>query len=55
MEKVNRQNGCLVVIPGTHKGQLLQHDYPKWEVYTDNERTHKIICNQHCKMQDAYL
>ncbi|XP_060064627.1 phytanoyl-CoA dioxygenase, peroxisomal-like [Ylistrum balloti] len=31
MEKVNRQNGCLVVLPGTHKGKLLQHDYPEWE------------------------
>lgn len=34
MEKVTEQNGCLVVIPGTHKGQLLQHDYPEWEVST---------------------
>ena len=32
MEKVNRQNGCLVALPGTHKGKLLQHDYPEWEV-----------------------
>lgn len=32
MERVNRQNGCLVVLPGTHKGELLKHDYPKWEV-----------------------
>ncbi|WAR25346.1 PAHX-like protein, partial [Mya arenaria] len=31
MEKVNRDNGCLVVLPGTHKGELLQHDYPEWE------------------------
>ncbi|XP_061167989.1 phytanoyl-CoA dioxygenase, peroxisomal-like [Saccostrea echinata] len=31
MEKVNRENGCLVVLPGTHKGELLQHDYPEWE------------------------
>jgi phytanoyl-CoA hydroxylase len=31
MEKVHRQNGCLVVLPGTHKGELLPHDYPKWE------------------------
>jgi len=31
MEHVDEQNGCLVVIPGTHKGQLLQHDYPEWE------------------------
>ncbi|XP_063074136.1 phytanoyl-CoA dioxygenase, peroxisomal-like [Engraulis encrasicolus] len=31
MERVTRQNGCLVVIPGTHKGTLLEHDYPEWE------------------------
>jgi phytanoyl-CoA hydroxylase len=31
MEKITRQNGCLVVLPGTHKGELLKHDYPKWE------------------------
>lgn len=32
MEKVNRQNGCLVVLPGTHTGTLQEHDYPEWEV-----------------------
>ncbi|XP_015928873.1 phytanoyl-CoA dioxygenase, peroxisomal [Parasteatoda tepidariorum] len=31
MERVNRQNGCLVAIPGTHKGPLLEHEYPDWE------------------------
>lgn len=31
MERVHRGNGCLVVLPGTHKGKLLQHDYPEWE------------------------
>ncbi|KAL6460018.1 hypothetical protein MHYP_G00317770 [Metynnis hypsauchen] len=31
MEKVNRQNGCLVVLPGTHKSTLQEHDYPEWE------------------------
>ncbi|XP_030006364.1 phytanoyl-CoA dioxygenase, peroxisomal [Sphaeramia orbicularis] len=31
METVNRQNGCLVVLPGTHKGTLKEHDYPEWE------------------------
>ena len=32
MEHVHQRNGCLVVLPGTHKGDLLQHVYPKWEV-----------------------
>ena len=32
MEKVHRQNGCLVVVPGTHKGELQEHGYPDWEV-----------------------
>lgn len=31
MEKVNRQNGCLVVLPGTHTSTLREHDYPDWE------------------------
>lgn len=30
MEPVNRQNGCLVVVPGTHRGELLPHGYPEW-------------------------
>ena len=32
MQRVNRENGCLVVMPGSHKGKLLPHEYPKWEV-----------------------
>uniref|UniRef100_A0A914XEA9 phytanoyl-CoA dioxygenase n=1 Tax=Plectus sambesii TaxID=2011161 RepID=A0A914XEA9_9BILA len=33
MERVNRANGCLVVVPKSHKdpGRLLVHEYPKWE------------------------
>ncbi|XP_005092292.1 phytanoyl-CoA dioxygenase, peroxisomal [Aplysia californica] len=31
MQKINRENGCLVVVPGSHKGHLLTHEYPKWE------------------------
>ncbi|KAJ6666427.1 hypothetical protein lerEdw1_000701 [Lerista edwardsae] len=31
MERIDRRNGCLVVLPGTHKGLLKQHDYPDWE------------------------
>jgi hypothetical protein len=32
MEKINRQNGCLVVLAGTHTGELQEHGYPNWEV-----------------------
>lgn len=31
MERIDRRNGCLVVLPGTHKGILKPHDYPEWE------------------------
>ncbi|KAM9313243.1 phytanoyl-CoA dioxygenase, peroxisomal [Gastrophryne carolinensis] len=31
MERIDRSNGCLVVLPGTHTGLLKQHDYPEWE------------------------
>jgi hypothetical protein len=32
MEDITPENGCLIVLPGSHKGELLQHDYPQWEV-----------------------
>ena len=32
MEHIHRENGCLVVLPVTHKGELLPHGYPNWEV-----------------------
>lgn len=31
MEDVTVDNGCLFVLPGTHKGSLQKHDYPNWE------------------------
>jgi phytanoyl-CoA hydroxylase len=31
MEKIDRQNGCLVVEPGSHLAQLMPHSYPNWE------------------------
>ena len=31
LEPVTRENGCLQVIPGTHKGELLEHENPDWE------------------------
>lgn len=32
MERITPENGCLIVLPGSHKGELHQHDYPEWEV-----------------------
>jgi len=31
LEPVTQENGCLVVVPGSHKGELLQHENPGWE------------------------
>lgn len=31
LQDITPDNGCLVVIPGTHKGPLLEHGYPEWE------------------------
>lgn len=31
MEKVHRENGCLIAVPGSHKTELLEHGYPDWE------------------------
>ncbi|KAJ3665674.1 hypothetical protein Zmor_001160 [Zophobas morio] len=28
MERVDENNGCLYVVPGSHKGELYQHTYP---------------------------
>lgn len=28
MQKIDRENGCLFVQPGTHKGKLIKHTYP---------------------------
>jgi phytanoyl-CoA hydroxylase len=30
MERVHRGNGCLTVLPGSHRGELLAHAYPEW-------------------------
>ena len=42
MEKVNDENGCLVVQPGTHKLPLQQHDYPEWGEGGVNKMYHGI-------------
>ncbi|CAL4125953.1 unnamed protein product, partial [Meganyctiphanes norvegica] len=31
MEKIDTENGCLFVVPGSHKGTLQPHEYPEWE------------------------
>lgn len=27
MQVINKENGCLFVVPGTHKGELKMHGY----------------------------
>lgn len=31
MTRVTKENGCLVVVPGSHLGELMPHDNPEWE------------------------
>ena len=31
LEPCTRENGCLAVVPGTHRGELLAHENPDWE------------------------
>ncbi len=31
LERVSLENGCLVVVPGSHKGELLAHEDMDWE------------------------
>ncbi len=31
LEPVTRANGCLSVLPGSHRGELQPHEYPDWE------------------------
>jgi len=31
LEPSTRENGCLVAVPGTHRGALLPHQNPDWE------------------------
>ena len=31
IERVTKENGCLVVVPGSHRGDLLEHENPEWD------------------------
>ncbi len=31
LERCTRENGCLAVVPGSHRGELLPHENPPWE------------------------
>lgn len=31
LERCTRENGCLVVVPGSHRGELREHGDPDWE------------------------
>lgn len=31
MERMHKQNGCLSVLPGTHRSELFRHSYPDWK------------------------
>lgn len=41
VERVDQNNGCLYVIPASHKGPLYEHTYPN--VRVDDSFTHKVF------------
>jgi phytanoyl-CoA hydroxylase len=41
MQRVDVTNGCLWVIPGSHRSELMQHGYPKWEAA--NKAYHGVL------------
>ena len=45
MEEINRDNGCLAVVPGTHQEELLEHSYPDWEVWSVQPKQLVFWCN----------
>ncbi|XP_015764491.1 PREDICTED: phytanoyl-CoA dioxygenase, peroxisomal-like isoform X2 [Acropora digitifera] len=47
MEKVDKRNGCLVVLPGSHYSPLLHHHYPKWEAISGH------FASSHCYYIDV--
>ncbi|KAF5283615.1 hypothetical protein FQR65_LT13821 [Abscondita terminalis] len=44
METVNVQNGCLFVVPGSHKGELMKHEYPP---NVTNKAYHGVLGKDH--------
>ncbi|GMR47269.1 hypothetical protein PMAYCL1PPCAC_17464 [Pristionchus mayeri] len=46
MQKINRENGCLSFVPGTHKGPLLPHVYPDWAVCRYPSTTSRQVNNK---------
>jgi len=53
MQRVTRENGCLVVVPGSHRGELLEHGYPQWDGNV-NKMYHGIL-NMDYECEKAYL
>ena len=51
LQHIDQANGCLVVLPGSHKGSLLTHDYPDWEgarwfIFRVSRRCMTAICRR---------
>lgn len=55
MEPCTRENGCLVVVPGSHAGKLLQHENPGWEhvnfLYVGAEGVGSETARMHLEME----
>ena len=59
LARTTRQNGCLSVVPGSHRGELLPHGSPDWEyvnqgffgIENSPELAARLEDRQHLEMQ----
>jgi phytanoyl-CoA hydroxylase len=54
ISRCSRENGCLAVIPGSHKGELLRHGKPDWEHVNfgfDAAETSDLDRREHVEME----
>ena len=45
MEHIHQGNGCLLVVPGSHKDHLMPHGFPGW---VENQRTVPVRTRVEC-------
>ena len=55
LTRTSRENGCLAVLPGSHRGELLRHSQPDWEyvnhAFLGVAEAERLPARKHIEMQ----